>query len=761
MPKSPILGGFSTARSKNAADNASINLAVEVTETKDGKVPGFLFLASGLDLVITVGSGPIRGVLPLGNTLYVVSGPEVWSVDATLVQTLVGTIGDQATSVSMFQNTRQLMIVDGVGGWIVPGGLPLAGATILVPGSLYAVNDTVPLQADSGIQSSYPIITITAVANNPVTAYTLPNAGTTYATASNVATTRIQPQPGTGVGLTINITAAGAEITAATLGSGGSDYAVGDTGSIAVGTGDAVYRVTGVAAGVVTTFILVNRGTAYTTTATAPTVAGPGIPNNLGTAFTLNITAAGPITASVIANGGHDYVVGNVGFVSGGTGDATYRVTAVGPIGAVTAFTITQPGAIDTPATEFTQRSTSGSGSGLVLVSPSFGASVGLVPVDLPFPNPIVGGVCDGFGLLVFIGQQNVAVSESQDLSTWPPLSFGIANQSPDNCISLHVAHDEVYIPKTNNTEMWINQGTAPCPFGPLTTVHMESGCAAPFSVALAGEDLIWLSRNDQGEGIIVSATGSRLTDISTQALVAEFGKYPSLGDAIAYARQEGQHVYYVITFPQANKTWCYDKTASGLVGYPIWTELAAFDNGQFNRHWGNAWTPWRGSGTLIQTSDTYQPESIEISTPTEVGSSSGLNGLPLSFSDLVFSVWINLSDIGSTGIVFGNQGGGTEPGLQITIQNDTTGTPQFTIECWDASAATIVVATYDFITWADWVNVLISIDTATQQIQVFANTVVTGVLVEDELTATSLTWSSTNPIAPAANQPWILSVVP
>ncbi|HXJ61892.1 MAG TPA: hypothetical protein VNU68_35080 [Verrucomicrobiae bacterium] len=760
MPKSPILGGFSTQRSPNAADNEAINIIAEVIETKDGKVPGFLFLASGLDLVVTVGDGPIRGVLPLGNLLYVVSGQEVWSVTTGLVKTLCGTIGDQDTPVSMFQNTRQLMIVDGVGGWIVPGGYPLTGGTINLHGGLYAVNDTVTLQANSGVQTSYPIITITAIADNPITTYTLANAGTTYATASGVATTAIQPHPGGGSGLTINVTAAGAGITAATLGAGGTGYAVGDTGIITSGSRDAVYRVTGVSGGVVTTFVLLNRGTAYSTLATASTQAAPGIQNNLGVGFTLNITAAGPITASVLANGGHGYVIGAAGFVSGGTGDATYLVTGVGPTGSVIAFTITQPGAIDTPATLFSQRATSGSGSGLTLTSPSFGSFVGLIPVDLPFPNPIVGGISDGFGVLVFLGQQNVAASESLDLSTWPALSFGLANQSPDNTISLHVIHDEVFVLKTDNTEVWVDQGLPNFPFAPITSVHIETGCMAPFSPATVGEELVWLSRNNQGQGIVVAAKGYRVTTISTQAMTAEFDKYPNLGDAIGYARQEGGHEYYVLTFPEADKTWEYDQTASALVGYPLWHRLAAFDNGEFKRHWGNAWTPWRGSGTLAQTNSAYSPEAVKITDPTELDTLTGLNGLPISFSTAMFSVWLDLSDAAATGLIFSNQGAGATPGMEIVIQNDSTGTPQITVSAWDGDANPIVVATYNFATWTTWVNVMMAIDTANQDIEVYANTVISGLLVESRLTAASLTWSSSNPIAPAADHAWKVEVV-
>lgn len=600
MPKSPILGGFSRTRSQSAADNQSVNIGLEIVESKDGKVPGYLFLQSGLDLVTTVGIGPIRGVLTLNDILYVVSGPEVWSLTPNGISTLCGTISDDPTPVSMFQNKKQLLLVDGVGAWLVPGGYPLTGGTIDEAGGLYAVNDQITLLAASGSQSSFPVLQVQSIANAPVVTYVLPNAGTTYNTATGVATTPLQPSPGSGIGLTFTIsTVSGGQIMGISVDGGGTGYVVGDTGTILSGTRDAVYQITSVSGGAVTGFRLLNLGTSYQTGSAIPTEVGPGITPNVGSGLTFNITAsAGPITVSSIATPGIGFAVGNAGLLTGGTGDATYLIQTIGPQGTVTSFSIVQGGAIDTEAVTFTQKSTTGSGSGFKLTSPTYGAFVGLVPVTMPFANPIVGDISDGFGLLVFQGSQYIAQSDELDLSTWQPLNYGVSNQSPDNCVSVKVIHDEAFILKEGNTEVWVDEGNANFAFGPIISVHIEFGIAAPFSVAIADEDLIWLSRNDQGQGVVVAATGYRTRPISTQALVNELQTYATLGDAQAYCRQEGEHVYYVLTFPQANKTWVYDKTTSGFLGTPIWFQLAAFDNGNFNRHWGNAWCAWSNSMT-------------------------------------------------------------------------------------------------------------------------------------------------------------------
>ena len=758
---SPILGGFSTARSRNAADNETVNLFVEITETKDGKVPGWLGLMSGLDLLYTVGAGPIRGMLALNDVLYIASGPEVYSLSANGVQTLLGSISGSPNPVSMFQNTKQLMILDGTGAWLVPGGYPLTGGTAS-GGSLYNVGDTIILQAtNGGVQSAFPEIKVTQISNNPVIGLNLVNAGTTYFSATNVPTSPIQPQAGTGTGLILNITAVNGAITTFTGASGGSGWSVGDTGTILGGAGsNGWFMVTAESGGSVTTAILLNGGSGYASALNVPTQAGAPFPPNTGVGFTV-VTAAtgGPITALAIIDAGQGYQPGNIGRISGGSNDATFEVTGVGGNGVVTGLSIISGGAISSAATEFTQQTTSGSGQDLTLIDPTYGPFVGLIPITLPFDGPVAGIVIDGFGLAVFLNQQVIAQSNELDLSTWDVLTFGVADQSPDNIMSIASLHDEAYIFKERNTEVWADQGTENFAYGPLQGVHMEFGTCAPFSPSKTDNDMIWLARNDQGQGVFIKTSAYAPQLISTQALTNELQKYSTIADCIAYSRQEGGHSYYVATFPSANVTWCYDKTASELAGFPIWTKMAAFLDGALNRHWGNAFTTWSGGLPPITTTTTYQAQSVSLTTETTLETSTGLNGLPASFSTAVFSVWLDIPDSGGgAGMVFGNQQGGTEPGIQITIQNDAAGSPQIIFSAWDASSNPIVVATYDFSSWTNWVNLLVSINTATQQLQVWANSLISEHLVESELTPTAINWNSSNPIG-ALGTPWALSV--
>lgn len=301
-------------------------------------------------------------------------------------------------------------------------------------------------------------------------------------------------------------------------------------------------------------------------------------------------TIAGTMTSYAV---GDDIILGN----SDGTSNATAQVTVTGASGgAVTSFDVSITGAFNPAPTSFTQASTTGSGSGFQLTSPTYGTYQGVYTVPLPFSNPGTGVYIDGFGLVGVNGTNQNYQSALNDLSIWPALDFSSADATPDDIVSVYTIHREAWFIKEKHVEIWVNAGQAGYSFQRLQGVFIEVGCVAPFSPAKAGESLIWLSKNSEGQGVVVKSSGYSLAPISTQAMANELQNYSTLSDAISYVYQQNQHVFYVITFPSANTTWCYDVTASALTGTPQWARRSAFNSGEMNRHWGNAYVNFNGA---------------------------------------------------------------------------------------------------------------------------------------------------------------------
>lgn len=113
--KIPFVGPSSEARSINADAQKTVNCYLELNQ---GGRPA-LYGTPGIELVATLPTQPVRGMISTGIYFYVVSGNTVYRVAAAdyAVVTL-GTINTNARRVGMATNGSEVLIVDGNSGWI-------------------------------------------------------------------------------------------------------------------------------------------------------------------------------------------------------------------------------------------------------------------------------------------------------------------------------------------------------------------------------------------------------------------------------------------------------------------------------------------------------------------------------------------------------------------------------------------------------------------------------------------------------------------
>jgi hypothetical protein len=135
--KTLFFGDAYVARSQDFADQRCINLYPEIAETGAAKEIGAFYGTPGLDLLTSVGPGPIRGMIPQEGTLYVVSGSSVYSLTSKYVATSLGTLATAAGPVSMITNLTQAAIFDGLNGYSISSGT-LAQITSPTGGTWFA-----------------------------------------------------------------------------------------------------------------------------------------------------------------------------------------------------------------------------------------------------------------------------------------------------------------------------------------------------------------------------------------------------------------------------------------------------------------------------------------------------------------------------------------------------------------------------------------------------------------------------------------------
>ena len=178
------------ARSSQLIRQQCINAFVE-TSPKDAKTPVPVYGTPGLSLFSGMGTstGPILGMHVMGDNLYVVSGNQLFQVtkqDALnavnagvpAASTLLGTTSFGGSLLSMDDNTRQLVMVDGSVGWVYqPGGLNQvttatgnAGDTTVTTNIIGTITsgDTLAIPLDSGATFTTTATSSVAGAGTPI-----------------------------------------------------------------------------------------------------------------------------------------------------------------------------------------------------------------------------------------------------------------------------------------------------------------------------------------------------------------------------------------------------------------------------------------------------------------------------------------------------------------------------------------------------------------------------------------------------------------
>ncbi|HEM7794389.1 TPA: hypothetical protein U2L15_003205 [Acinetobacter nosocomialis] len=178
----------------------------------------------------------------------------------------------------------------------------------------------------------------------------------------------------------------------------------------------------------------------------------------------------------------------------------------------------------------------------------------------------------DGGGFLgaidvAFLDSRFIVLNPDSDQIQWSglintdfnALGYATAEANSDKLVRIFTQNGQLWLIGERTTEIWHSTNSSDQPFLRVSGAYIDCGCIAKDSLAKFGTSLIWLSQTDAGNGQIVMTEGYQVKRISNHAMEQEFASYERLDDAIAYAYQQEGHSFYVLSFPSANKTWCFD----------------------------------------------------------------------------------------------------------------------------------------------------------------------------------------------------------
>jgi len=191
-----------------------------------------------------------------------------------------------------------------------------------------------------------------------------------------------------------------------------------------------------------------------------------------------------------------------------------------------------------------------------------------------------------------YISLSNVSYAMLVGGTAFDSLDIAAKTGSADNIVTVASIHGELWLIGELTTEVWANSGAADFTFQRVPGAFVDHGCAAPYSLGQMDVSLFWLVQDRQGEAVVVKTDGYGVDRISTHAIEQDIQSYDTIDDAIGYCHQIDGHAFYVLTFPDAGRTWCYE-LATGQ-----WHERASTDsNGNLNRHRSNCFSYAYGQG--------------------------------------------------------------------------------------------------------------------------------------------------------------------
>lgn len=291
---------------------------------------------------------------------------------------------------------------------------------------------------------------------------------------------------------------------------------------------------------------------------------------------------------SLLVNGGEKLEVGPVRGLYFAANEKLYAVVGTGVYYVDSSFSVTKLGTI---APKLTPVSMKDNGITLVIVD---GTAQGYT-VDLA--TNAFGQVVDGSGLFVgadsvdyldtFLvfnqpGTRNFYSSLSNSVS-FDALYIAAKTASSDLLQTLIVNHRIIWLLGTFTSEPWYNAGNPAFPFALQPGVFVQYGCCAKYSACSDHDSIFWLSQDKNGRGLVIEGKGLQAKVVSTPAISQQFAKYATLTDAVGFIYQQAGHIFYVLNFPSADKTWVYDKTTG------LWHERCSVDgNGVEHRHRAN-----------------------------------------------------------------------------------------------------------------------------------------------------------------------------
>jgi len=217
---------------------------------------------------------------------------------------------------------------------------------------------------------------------------------------------------------------------------------------------------------------------------------------------------------------------------------------------------------------------------------PSTNVFTQLASTDGPWQGATTVDVIDNYNIYNEPGTNNWAATDiSSPYST--NAYYGTKDGEPDPIVAVVADHRQVYLFGSQTTEVWVDvgsqiQGLTTFPFSRISGTMMQHGCAAVNSVYQFEEQLMFVSQDARGQGIIGAVQGYTFVRLSNHA-VEQSLMNQKIDDAKSYTYRLEGHEMYVVVFPSIDLTWVYDLTTKVWHKWLSWNPVSGYHRHRSN----------------------------------------------------------------------------------------------------------------------------------------------------------------------------------
>lgn len=185
---------------------------------------------------------------------------------------------------------------------------------------------------------------------------------------------------------------------------------------------------------------------------------------------------------------------------------------------------------------------------------------------DVDFPTASSLTYQDGYAIVSERGTKKFAIStldtesaaayEASDFTRWDTLEKATVTGLSDNLSAIFSDHDELWGFGSEQVGFFYNSANVDFPFTKTEHPFQEVGLGGtPSCIVKLDNSIFWIDAWNN----VRKADGYTPVIISTPEISYNIEQFSRISDAIAFGYQTEGQAFYIITFPDADKTYCYD----------------------------------------------------------------------------------------------------------------------------------------------------------------------------------------------------------